>query len=153
MLWDNWGDERGCDEGHWHAHTRGSPCGLPEVPFRIFQKQWSKFRQFVQPFLNLPKAELYLAFLTRVWTSFQLFNSWRFVGGLIKDLQWSRFISEVIVYLREWNFWFICVINLTHAIMKANKKKEKNLKTLWRLVSFILGILRECEEMFFPSFL
>ena len=21
--WDNWGDERGCDEGHWHAHTRG----------------------------------------------------------------------------------------------------------------------------------
>ena len=24
-LWDNWGDERGCDEGHWHAHTRGLP--------------------------------------------------------------------------------------------------------------------------------
>ena len=23
FLWDNWGDERGCDEGHWHAHTRG----------------------------------------------------------------------------------------------------------------------------------
>ena len=22
-LWDNSGDERGCDEGHWHAHTRG----------------------------------------------------------------------------------------------------------------------------------
>ena len=22
-LWDNWGDERGCDEGHWHAHTGG----------------------------------------------------------------------------------------------------------------------------------
>ena len=20
-LWDNWGDERGCDKGHWHAHT------------------------------------------------------------------------------------------------------------------------------------
>ena len=30
-LWDNWGDERGCDEGHWHTHTRGLPCGLPEV--------------------------------------------------------------------------------------------------------------------------
>ena len=29
-LWDNWGDERGCDEGHWHAHT-GLPRGLPEV--------------------------------------------------------------------------------------------------------------------------
>ena len=30
-LWDNWGDERGCDEGHWHARTRGLPWGLPEV--------------------------------------------------------------------------------------------------------------------------
>ena len=30
-LWDNWGEERGCDEGHWHAHTRGLPWGLPEV--------------------------------------------------------------------------------------------------------------------------
>ena len=31
LLWDNWGDERGCDEGHWHTHTRGLPWGLPEV--------------------------------------------------------------------------------------------------------------------------
>ena len=30
-LWDNWGDERGCDEGHWHGHTRALPWGLPEV--------------------------------------------------------------------------------------------------------------------------
>ena len=28
---DNWGDERACDEGHWHAHTRGLPWGLPEI--------------------------------------------------------------------------------------------------------------------------
>ena len=31
LLWDNWGDKRGCDEGHWHTHTRGLPWGLPEV--------------------------------------------------------------------------------------------------------------------------
>ena len=30
-LWDNWGDERGCDERHWHTHTRGLSWGLPEV--------------------------------------------------------------------------------------------------------------------------
>ena len=30
-LWDNWGDERGCDEGHWHAHKKGPPWGLAEV--------------------------------------------------------------------------------------------------------------------------
>ena len=29
-LWDNW-DERGCDKGHWHAHTSGLTWGLPEV--------------------------------------------------------------------------------------------------------------------------
>ena len=28
-LWDNWGDERGRYEGHWHAHSRGLPWGLP----------------------------------------------------------------------------------------------------------------------------
>ena len=31
FRWDSWGDERGCDEGHWHAHKRGLPWGLPEV--------------------------------------------------------------------------------------------------------------------------
>ena len=30
-LWDNWGDKRGCDEGHWHSHTRELWRGLPEV--------------------------------------------------------------------------------------------------------------------------
>ena len=30
-VWDNWEDERGCDEGHWHAHLRGLLWGLPEV--------------------------------------------------------------------------------------------------------------------------
>ena len=30
-LWDNWGDDRGCDEGHWHARARGLRWGLPEV--------------------------------------------------------------------------------------------------------------------------
>ena len=29
--WNNWGDERGCDEGHCYARTRGLPWGLPEV--------------------------------------------------------------------------------------------------------------------------
>ena len=29
-LWDNWGDERSCDAGHWYAHTRGLPWIFPE---------------------------------------------------------------------------------------------------------------------------
>ena len=43
-LWDNWWDERGCDEGHWHAHTRGLPWGLPEVVVRVQQVHCSRRR-------------------------------------------------------------------------------------------------------------
>ena len=43
-LWDNWGDERGCDEGHWHAHTRGIPWGLSEVVGMVQQVHCSQRR-------------------------------------------------------------------------------------------------------------
>ena len=43
-LWDNWGDERGCDEGHWHAHTRGLQWGLPEDVGKVKQVQCSRRR-------------------------------------------------------------------------------------------------------------
>ena len=37
-------DERGCDEGHWHAHTRGLPWGLPEVVGTVEQVHCSRRR-------------------------------------------------------------------------------------------------------------
>ena len=43
-LWDNWGDERGCDEGHWHAHTKGLPWSLPEVVGTVQQVHCSRRR-------------------------------------------------------------------------------------------------------------
>ena len=43
-LWDNWGYERGCDEGHWHAHTRGLPWGLAEVVGMVQQVCCSRRR-------------------------------------------------------------------------------------------------------------
>ena len=30
-LWDNWGDERGYDKGHWHAHARGLLWSLQKL--------------------------------------------------------------------------------------------------------------------------
>ena len=36
-LCDNWGDERGCEKGHWHAHTRRLPWGLPDVVVTVQQ--------------------------------------------------------------------------------------------------------------------
>ena len=38
------GDERGCDEGHWHAHTRGLPEGLPEIVGTVQQVHCSRRR-------------------------------------------------------------------------------------------------------------
>ena len=38
------GDERVCDEGHWHAHTRGLPWGLPEVVGTVQQVHCSRRR-------------------------------------------------------------------------------------------------------------
>ena len=41
-LWDNWGDERGCDEGHWHTHTRGLPCGPSRSCWNNFHGAFQK---------------------------------------------------------------------------------------------------------------
>ena len=43
-LWDNWGEERGYDEGHWYAHTRRLPWGLPEVIGTVEQVHCSRRR-------------------------------------------------------------------------------------------------------------
>ena len=43
-LWDIWVDERACDEGHWHAHTRRLPWGLPEVVGTVQQVHCSRRR-------------------------------------------------------------------------------------------------------------
>ena len=36
--------ERGCDEGHWHAHTRGHPWSLPDVVGTVQQVHCSRRR-------------------------------------------------------------------------------------------------------------
>ena len=43
-LWENWGDGRGCDEGHWHAHTSRFAWGLPEVVGMVKQVHCSRRR-------------------------------------------------------------------------------------------------------------
>ena len=36
--------KKGCDEGHWHAHTIGLPWGLPEVFGKVKQVHCSRMR-------------------------------------------------------------------------------------------------------------
>ena len=44
IVMRNWGDERGCDECHWHAHTRELLWGLPEVVGTVQQVHCSRGR-------------------------------------------------------------------------------------------------------------
>ena len=44
--WDNWWDERGYDEGHWHAQTGGIPWGLPEVVWTVNEVHCNRRRVF-----------------------------------------------------------------------------------------------------------
>ena len=41
-LWDNWVDERDCDEGHLHVHTKGLRWGFPEVVESVEQVYCSR---------------------------------------------------------------------------------------------------------------
>ena len=43
-LWNNWGDERSCDEGRCHAHTRGLPWGIPELVGTVKPVHYSRRR-------------------------------------------------------------------------------------------------------------
>ena len=43
-LWDNWGDERSCDDVHWHAHTRGLPWGLTDLLERYIAVRGDYFK-------------------------------------------------------------------------------------------------------------
>ena len=43
-LWDNWGDERGCNEVHWNPHTIGLSWDLPEVVRTVQQVHYSRRR-------------------------------------------------------------------------------------------------------------
>ena len=58
-LWDNWGDERGCDEGHWHAHSRGLPWVLSEVVGTVQQVHCSRKR------LLLRELEFYVCTINK----------------------------------------------------------------------------------------
>ena len=45
---DNWGDERGCDEGHWHAPTRGLPWSLQAEVVGTVQQVHCSWRRLLR---------------------------------------------------------------------------------------------------------
>ena len=65
-LWDNWGYERGFDEGHWHAHKRGLPWGLPEL-VGTGQKVHCSRRRLLQRGLEFHVCTIKSAHRKKVW--------------------------------------------------------------------------------------
>ena len=92
LLWDNWGDERGCDEGHWHAHTRGLPWGLPEVVKTVQQVHcsWKRLLRRGLEFnaCTLNKRSPY----EKVW---KLIQSYLPIPPLRKDMAQGQFLSGI----------------------------------------------------------
>ena len=71
-LWDNWGDERGCDEGHWHSDTRGLPWVLPEVVGTAQQAHCSR-RRILQRGLEFHVCNINKSAHTKnVWKSYRM---------------------------------------------------------------------------------
>ena len=66
-LWENWGDERGCDEGDWHAHTRGLRWGLPEVVGTVQQVHCSRGDYFEGDLSFMSVLSIKVPIRKKVW--------------------------------------------------------------------------------------
>ena len=64
---NNLGDERGCDEDHWHTHTRELPWSLPEV-VRMVQQVHCSWRSLLWWLLEFHVCTIYKSAHTKkVW--------------------------------------------------------------------------------------
>ena len=102
-LWENW-DERGCDEGHWHAHRRGLPWGLPEV-FGTVQQVHCSWRRLLRSGLEFHVCTINKTVSSKkVWkpivcTSYKLNLKFYYCE--------NYFYSMIIFNFLKGNIWFI----------------------------------------------
>ena len=86
---DNWGDEKGSDEGHWHAHTRGLPWSLLEVVGTVQQVHCS-WRRLLWRGLEFHVCTIYKSAHTKkvwklIWWSWYMINFLKIIHTLYKD--------------------------------------------------------------------
>ena len=98
VMSKNWGDERGCDEGHWHAQIRGLPWGLPEV-FETAQQVNCSRRRLLRRGLyfykgahtkKVRKLIVYTSFSSSLMSFLML---WWSHFHYVHHVQWNRFIQ------------------------------------------------------------
>ena len=109
-LWDNWEDDRGSDEGHWHAHTRGLPLGLPEVVWTVQEVHCSR-KRLVQRRLEFHVCTINKsAHMKKVWklivcTSCCKNIEIRKLGFHWNQFAWSTVIFFILYFVFDATFW------------------------------------------------
>ena len=81
-LWDNW-DEKGCDEGHWHAFKRGLPRGFAEVVGTVQQVHCNRSR-LLRRGLEFQNAHTKKVWKLIKWSSYVWLHDKFFSSGLSK---------------------------------------------------------------------
>ena len=94
--------KKSCDEGHWHTHTRGLPCGLPEFVRTVQQVHfsWSRFLRRGVEFhvCNINKS----VHTKKVWKSI----SWSSYVNIVPSWQ-KQFSSIWYINISYINIWYI----------------------------------------------
>ena len=101
-LWDNWGDERGCDECHWHGHTRGLPWGPAEVVGTVQQVHCNR-RRLLRSGLEFHVFTIYKSVRTK--KSRNLFHDPRIIissSRIIPCGFWTAVLTGVFSLESEW---------------------------------------------------
>ena len=108
LLWDNWRDERGCDEGHWHAHTKGLPWGLPEVVGTV-QVHCSRSRLFRRG------LEFHMCTINKS------VHTKKKSGNLFNDPRWYSIFSSKYIWLNNTNSSLLLILSWISSTLRKSR--------------------------------
>ena len=119
-LWDNWGDERDCDEGNWHTHRRGLPWGVREVVGTVQQVHWSR-RWLLRRGLEFHVCTINkIVHTEKVWNLI-LWSSYLWYGWVLFDSTgWQEKSKSIFTQLySQWQISKKCSVNHTSERQKS----------------------------------
>ena len=109
---------KGCDEGHWHAHTRGLSWGLPEVVGTVQQVHCSRRRSLLRWLEFYVYTIIKSAHTKRVW---KLIVSapciWRLYA--IKPTKPNQTSLDMYIYIYIYIYIYNCKKNCHLAIIDS----------------------------------
>ena len=128
---------KGCDESHWHAHTRGLPWGLPEV-VGVVQQMHCSWRRLLQRGLEFHVCTINKsAHMKKVW----------------KLIVWTSYSKsdQVCLFVRVlWHINLWRLFNAKSIFMQINSSISNN-SVLYKY-SFLFTHSSMSEQFYFKQF-